>query len=161
MTTIAKPIELRIGTPEAYDDSFKTSRQWLNTIQLYLLINEDVYNNNDKKITFVLSYMTKGSALTWAATYQENSVDATGTVTLGIYVNFITKFNEDFKQRDVTGTAIAWLTTKRMILKKDQTYSPPLNQYISEFQNHVTQANIKDPNVLIGYFFAGIPPSLT
>ena len=104
--------------------------------------------------------MTKGSALTWAATFQEHFVDMAGTVTLGTYVNFITKFNEDFKQRDVTGAAITWLTTKQMVLKKDQTYSPPLNQYISEFQNHVAQANIKDPNVLIGYFSARIPPSL-
>ena len=95
--------------------------------------------------------MTKGSALTWATTFHENSVDATGTITLGTYLDFVTKFNEDFKQRDVTGTTIAWLTTKQMILKKDQTYSPPLNQYI---QNHVTQANITDPNVLIGYFKA-------
>ena len=47
-----------------------------------------------------------------------------------------------------------------MVLKKDQTYSPLLNQYISEFQNHVARANIKDPNVLIGYFSVGIPPSL-
>ena len=75
-------------------------------------------------------------------------------------MNFITKFNKDFKQRDVTGAAIAWLTTKRMVLKKDRTYSPPLNQYVSEFQNHVARANIKDPNVLIRYFSAGIPPSL-
>ena len=84
----------------------------------------------------------------------------TGTVILGTYVNFIAKFNKDFKQRDITGTVIAWLTTKRMILKKDRTYSPSLNQYISEFQNHVAQANIKDPNILIGYFSAGIPASL-
>ena len=104
--------------------------------------------------------MTKGSALTWAATFQENSINATGTITLGTYMNFIAKFNEDFKQRDVTGTTIAWLTTKQMILKKDWTYSPPLNQYISEFQNHVAWANIKDPNVLIEYFSAGIPPFL-
>ena len=160
MTTTTKPIELRIGTPEAYDGSIETSRQWLNAVQLYLLVNEDVYNNDDKKIAFVLSYMTKGSALTWAATFRENSVDPTGTVTLGTYAEFVAKFNEDFKQRDTTGTAIAWLTTKRMIPRKDRTYTPPLNQYISEFQNHVAQANIKDPNVLIGYFSAGIPPSL-
>ena len=82
-------------------------------------MNEDIYNNDDKKIAFILSYMTKGSALTWAATFHENSVDATGTVTLGMYPNFVAKFNEDFKQRDVTGTAIAWLTTKWMVLKKD------------------------------------------
>ena len=159
-TTTAKPIELWIGASEAYDGSFETSRQWLNAIQLYLLINEDVYNNDDKKFVFVLSYMTKGSALTWATTFRENSVNATGTVTLGTYINFITKFNEDFKQRDVTGAAIAWLTTKRMVLKKDWTYFPPLNQYILEFQNHIARANIKDPNVLIRYFSTGIPPSL-
>ena len=104
--------------------------------------------------------MTKASALTWATTFRENSVDVTGTVILGTYMNFITKFNEDFKQRDVTGTVIAWLTTKRMILKKNRNYSPPLNQYVSEFQNHVAWANIKDPNILIGYFSTGIPPSL-
>ena len=97
MTTTAKPIKLQIGTPKAYNSSLETSRQWLNTVQLYLLVNEDVYNNDDKKIVFVLSYMTKGSALTWAATFCENSVDATGTVTLGMYLNFVTKFNEDFK----------------------------------------------------------------
>ena len=112
MTTTAKPIELQIGTPEAYNGSFETSRQWLNAIQLYLLVNEDIYNNDNKKIAFVLFYMTKGSTLTWAATFRENSVDTTGTVILGIYVNFIAKFNEDFKQRDITRTAIAWLTTK-------------------------------------------------
>ena len=136
ITTTTKPIKLWIGTPKAYDGSFETSRQWLNAVQLYLLVNEDIYNN-DKKIAFVLSYMTKGSALTWAATFWENSVDMTGTIILGTYVNFIAKFNKDFKQRDITGTAIAWLTTKWMIFKKDRTYSPPLNQYVLEFQNHI------------------------
>ena len=82
-------------------------------------MNEDVYNNDDKKIAFILSHMTKGPALTWAATFHENSVDTTGTMTLGTYSDFILKFNKDFKQWDVTGTTIAWLTTKQMTLKKD------------------------------------------
>ena len=160
MTTTTKPIELCIIIPEPYDGSFKTSKQWLNAIQLYLLVNTEVYNNDDKKITFILLYMTKGSALTWAATFCENAIDATGIITLGTYSDFITKFNKAFKQRDITGTAIAWLTTKWMVLKKDWTYSHPLNQYISEFQNHIVQADIKGSNVLIGYFLAGIPPFL-
>ena len=104
--------------------------------------------------------MTKGSALTWVATFYKNTIDTTGTVTLGTYSDFVTKFNKAFKQRDITGTAIAWLTTKQMVRKKDRMHSLPLNQYISEFQNHIAQADIKDSNVLIGYFLAGIPPSL-
>ena len=157
ITTTTEPIELCISIPEPYDGSFEISKQWLNAVQLYLPVNAEVYNNNNKKIAFILSYMTKGSALTWAATFHENAVDATGTIILGIYLDFVTKFNKAFKQRDVTGTTIAWLTIKWMVLKKDWTYSPPLNQYISEFQNHITQANIKDSNVLIRYVSAGIP----
>ena len=47
-----------------------------------------------------------------------------------------------------------------MVLKKDWIYSPSLNHYVSEFQNHIVQANIKDLNILIRYFLARIPPSL-
>ena len=160
MTTTTKPIKLHISIPKLYDGSFKTSKQWLNVVQLYLLVNAEVYNNDDKKITFILSYMTKEFAFAWAATFHENAVNTTGMVTLGTYSDFITRFNKAFKRRDVTGTTIAWLTTKQMVLKKDWIYSPPLNQYISEFQNHIAWANIKDSNVFIKYFSAEIPPSL-
>ena len=119
MTTTAKPIKLHISIPELYDGSFKTSKQWLNVVQLYLLVNAEVYNNDNKRIAFILLYMTKGSALTWVATFHENAISTTGTVTLETYSDFVTKFNEAFKQRDVTGTTIAWLTTKQMVLRKD------------------------------------------
>ena len=97
MTTTAKPIKLHINIPKSCDSSFKTPKQWPNVIQLYLLVNTEVYNNDDKKITFVLSYTTKGSALTWATTFCKNAIDATGTVTLGTYPDFIAKFNKAFK----------------------------------------------------------------
>ena len=44
--------------------------------------------------------------------------------------------------------------------KKNNSYSPSLMEYISTFKNHIALANISDPNVLIGYFSAGIPPPL-
>ena len=44
--------------------------------------------------------------------------------------------------------------------RKNNSYSPSLTEYISTFKNHVALANISDPNVLIGYFSAGIPPPL-
>ena len=43
---------------------------------------------------------------------------------------------------------------------KNNSYSPSLLEYVSTFRNHVTLANISDPNILIGYFSAGIPPPL-
>jgi len=39
-------------------------------------------------------------------------------------------------------------------------YSPSLTEYTSLFQNNVAMSTIDDENVLIGYYSAGIPPSL-
>ena len=156
----SKPTELRIGTPEAFDGSYEKSQHWLHAVQFYLLVNKAVYDNDDKQIAFALSYMTKGSALTWAVTFRQSAIYGT-SFSLGTFADFVTKFNTMFKHHDVTGNVISWLSTQRMEKnKKNNSYSPSLTEYISTFKNHVALANISDPNVLIGYFSAGIPPPL-
>ena len=70
----SNPTELRIGAPGAFNGSYKKSTQWLNTIWFYLLINNKVYNDNNKKVTHALSYMTKGSTLTWATTFHQSAI---------------------------------------------------------------------------------------
>ena len=131
----------------------------MNTVQFYLVVNKAVYDTDEKKIAFALLYMTKGSALTWASTFCTSCISGT-TISFGSFTDFVTAFETSFKQRNVTGTTVAWLTTTRMTRKRDGTYSPSLTEYISTFQNNVALATIADHNVLIGYFSAGIPPSL-
>ena len=155
-----KPTELRIGTPKVFDGSYDKSQHWLHAVQFYLLVNKAVYDTDYKQIAFALSYMTKGSALTWAATFRQSTISGT-SFTLGTFADFVTKFNTMFKHHDVTGNTISWLSTQRMEKsKKNNLYSPSLTEYISTFKNHVALANISDVNVLIGYFSAGIPPPL-
>ena len=104
--------------------------------------------------------MTKGSALTWAATFRLSAISGT-SFSLGTFADFVMKFNSTFKHHDVTGNAISWLSTKCMIKStKNNSYSPSLMEYISTFKNHIALANISDANVLIRYFSAGIPPPL-
>ena len=129
-------------------------------MQFYLLVTKAVYDNDDKQIAFALSYMTKGSALTWAVTFRQSAIFGT-SFSLGTFADFVMKFNATFKHHDVTGNAISWLSTKRMIKNtKNNSYSPSLTEYISTFKNHIALANISDANVLIRYFSAGIPPPL-
>ena len=109
MTT--KPTELRIGTPEAFDGSYEKSQHWLHAVQFYLLVNKAVYDNDDKQIAFALSYMTKGSALTWAATFRQSAISGT-SFSLGTFADFVMKFNTTFKHHDVTRNAISWLSTQ-------------------------------------------------
>ena len=56
-TTAAPPKcqELKLGQPSTFDGNLKKARVWINNTQLYLLVNKDVYNHDDKKITFALS----------------------------------------------------------------------------------------------------------
>ena len=157
--TTTKPTELRLGTPEAFDSSFNKSHTWMNTVQFYLVVNKAVYDSDEKKIAFALSYMTKGSAVTWVTTFRTSCISGI-TISFGSFADFVTTFETSFKQRDVTGTTVAWLTTTKMTRKQDGSYNPPLTEYISTFQNNVALATITDHNVLIGYFSAGIPPPL-
>ena len=111
-----KSTELHLGTPEYFDGSFDKSRSWMNTVQFYLVVNKAVYNTDEKKIAFTLSYMTKGSALTWATTFCTNCISGT-TISFGSFADFVTAFETSFKQQDVTGTAVAWLTMTCMTKK--------------------------------------------
>ena len=73
----SKPTELHIGAPEAFDGSYDKSTQWLNAVRFYLLVNDKVYDTDNKMIAFALSYMTKGSAHTWATTFRQNAITGT------------------------------------------------------------------------------------
>ena len=118
----SKPIELHIGASNAFNSSYKHFIQWLNAICFYLLVNNKVYNTNSKMTAFTLSYMTKGSALTWATTFQQSTISGT-TITMGIFSNFVTKLKTTFKHHDTTGNAIAWLSTKCMTKGKNGSYT--------------------------------------
>jgi hypothetical protein len=146
----SKPTKLCIGAPEAFDGSYEKAVSWITTVQFYLHVNSAVYNNDDKRIAFALSYISKGSALTWATTYRQTAISGT-TITLGTYTDFPTKFNDAFKHHDTVGNAINWLSTIRMN-RVDGSIVIPLEKYVALFKSNVALARITDPNVLVGYF---------
>ena len=157
MTT--KVTELHIAMPEHYDGSYSKTIPWISSVLCYLEVNHAVYNTNAKKITFALSYMTKGAAQTWTATFRQKAITG-ATISMGTFEDFVKEFKTAFKHHEVVGNAISWLAHKRMTSKNNGTFEPPLTMYIAGFQNHVTQSGITDHNVLIGFFSAGIPSGL-
>ena len=103
----------------------------MHSIQFYLAVNEISYNINTKKIVFTLSYMTEGSTLTWADTFQENTITG-AVITLGTWNDFLGKFQKTFKHQDTAGNTISWLSTYYMV-KKNRKSSSSLKSYISTF----------------------------
>ena len=158
-----KPTKLCISIPKAYDSSAEKATIWLQSILFYLNVNANVYNTDTKKIAFALSFMTKGATLSWAATFCNSAISGS-IINMGTFADFALKFETFFKHYDTTGNAVTWLSTKQIIKLKGRDgayrYKPSLTCYISNFQNYITQIQVTDNNVLIGYYSARIPPKL-
>ena len=148
-----KPQELKLGQPSIFDGNPKKARAWINNTQLYLLVNKDVYNHDDRKITFALSFMKEGAAELWALTETE-AIFIRNPPGFGTWADFIKKFNNSFILENTKEQAIDWLTTTKVNNKLD------ILNYISKFKNNAALSGITDENVLINFFSRGIPTQL-
>jgi hypothetical protein len=148
--TNPKPTELQLGASKAFDGSAAEALIFINSVQMYLLVNETVYDSDAKQITYALSHMTEGSALTWASTFRAKALSSFPPSFGTIFKSFGTAF----VHLDTKADAIAWLSSTRMA--KDSA----LTTYISDFQNRVALSGIMSDNILIGYFSSGLSVSL-
>ena len=153
ITTQQKPQELKLGQPPTFDGDPAKARGWFNNTQLYLLVNKDIYNDDDQKISFVLSFMREGSAALWALTETEATFKR-NPLSFGTWQDFLNKFSASFILKNTKDQAITWMTTTKVDKKT------PLMEYISQFKNNAALSKINNEDVLINFFSRGIPPSL-
>ena len=152
-TTHQKPQELKLGQPPSFDGTSEKARGWFNNTQLYLLVNKEIYNDNDRKITFALSFMREGSAALWALTETEAALKR-NPPNFGTWQNFLDKFSASFILENTKDQAIAWMTTTKVDKKT------PLMDYISQFKNNAALSEINNQDVLINFYSRGIPSFL-
>ena len=148
-----RPQELKLGQLSIFNGNPKKARAWINNTQLYLLVNEDVYNHDDKKIAFALTFMKEGVAGLWALTETETAFTR-NPPGFGTWADFLQRFNNLFILENTKEQAIAWLTTTKVNDKID------ILDYISKFKNNATLSGITDQNILINFFSRGIPTQL-
>ena len=73
MATDKKNGSVKLNLAKAFDGSKDKFKKFLQTAKIYLGINKKVYNDNLKKIGFILSFMTKGQAEAWADQFVEEA----------------------------------------------------------------------------------------
>ncbi|KIO05385.1 hypothetical protein M404DRAFT_25506 [Pisolithus tinctorius Marx 270] len=151
MTAITgvKPTELKIGAPSDFDGDQKNAMSWLYSVQTYLLVNEELYDTDTKKVVYALLYMKKGVARSWAATYQKIALEKTNP-SFGTFTDFVKNFKELFTSADTAGTAIAKLRT----LKQKES----VEQYITDFRTAAADSTITEDVTLIKFFSQGLKP---
>ena len=136
--------------PKTYDRSPATAKYWLNSVRTYLLINKDVYSTDDKKVGYTLSFMTEGTAKSWAAVCAQMALDASS---FGTFPDFIKDFQTTFQSTNSAAEATTWLTNTRV---HNDDYLP---KYMGEFKLKVVEAELDSTlhaATIIHYLRAGI-----
>ena len=129
----------------------ETAQAWLDSVHLYLLINQALYHDNDRKIAYALSYMKKGSTAMWAEVHCQQGF---ANQSFRTFVPFETNFKKAFRNTNIQQEAMNWLATT-CIAAGEQ-----LQEYINQFKLNVVHAKynkIKDAAILISYFSTRIP----
>jgi Domain of unknown function (DUF4939) len=84
--------ELNINKPDTFNGDREGFKKFLQDLEVYMNVNHETYNNNLRKITFILSFMTTGSAATWKAQFIEEAyakpIPANSNDRLGTYTAF-------------------------------------------------------------------------
>ena len=102
-------------------------------MELYLHINKHIYDNDEKRIVFTLSFMTDGAATTWKEAYIADKTIPTG----------------GFALIDKAGNACLKLKT----LKQGEWTA---KDYILDFHIYISKSAITADEALSKYFMDGL-----
>jgi hypothetical protein len=102
-----RPTELKLKQPVSFNGKRDELDNFVQDILLYLGVNEDIYNNDRKKIGYALTFMDKGDAKSWKTAFLQNATTQTG-LNLGTWTNFLNKLKGDFKPYDADEIVGRW-----------------------------------------------------
>jgi hypothetical protein len=83
----------KIRAPPEFSGDRQKITQFLQGIELYLRINRDQYDMDEKKILLALSFMVGGTAASWKGTFAKAAMDANN---FGTWTKFKTKIQTAF-----------------------------------------------------------------
>ncbi|KAI5121897.1 hypothetical protein M0805_001101 [Coniferiporia weirii] len=159
MTTTAK--EINLAKPNEFDGTREYARRFLSSCKTYLRVNKHIYDTDELKINFVLSFMQTRTAGDWAINRESlasaYNVDAKGNklstiVGYGTWDDFVKDFKSTFITTDDTNEA------QQALIKLKQTGTA--DDFNNQFQSLATRSGITSPEALIALYQARLTPAL-
>jgi len=133
--------EIKIKAPKTFDRKPEHVNRWLGSVKRYLDINSHIYDSEEKKVLFTLSYMQDGPAENWVADFTEDTMTILMSGQAKWYGTFATLSNlimVDFGPVNPEGTAM------QSLIKLRQSDCDSLTDYISFFKLYTGRAGITE-----------------
>jgi Ty3 transposon capsid-like protein len=110
MTSKASEI-IKLNPPTPFTGKRNEFVLFLQDIYIYLKVNQHTYDNDDKKIFFILSYLTGGDAAVWKQQFiqtkiEENKEAGNDEPDWGTYKEFVEALKQTFQPYDKPAEAL-------------------------------------------------------
>jgi hypothetical protein len=138
--------KIQIAYPKTFNGQPKNLQKFLQDAMLYLQINWNIYDVDEKKVAFILSLLD-GNAITWKEQFL-NQCNKDQGFQLGTYDNFIENLRNDFKDVDAKADALYRLGEIHQGSNTIKTHNATFNLLISQ-SGLDTTAN---EQVLVDYY---------
>jgi hypothetical protein len=148
--------ELKLGQTSGFDGTPSKLHQFLQECRLYLQINKDVYDTNDKKVAYVLSLINGGTALLWKEQLLRRLVNDQGDYTFPNINALYQGLEADFKDVDDKEKALEALTTTRQGRREIADHNAHFMLLISRSGLDPDENN----TVLVKYYQKSLDPEL-
>jgi hypothetical protein len=131
---------------------------FMQDVYIYLKVNQHLYNDNDKKISFILSYLTGGDVAIWKQQFiqtkiEEHKRDKTEEPDWGTYKHFVDAHQKTFWPYDKPAEALG-------DMKKLHLGDNNITKHNSKLRLLVSQTGMTDSPALINLYWETLPWAL-
>ena len=88
--------EIKIGQPAMYDRKARDASYWIRLIHAYISLNSHIYDIDNKKVMFILSFCREGATNSWALGCYKNAMKDDGTFMFLAWKTFCKDFAKTF-----------------------------------------------------------------
>ena len=141
------------ATPPEFDGDRKKGLTFLHSCQTYIRLCPEEFRDEQTKIVWAMSYMKSGRAAKWTARIfrWEELPENIGCPKFLDWEDFREEFKKEFTPAHADSLAINRLESSAYYQK-----SRPLDDYIDEFQDLITESGYTDPKTIVVKFRRGL-----
>ena len=148
----------KLNPPKPFTGKWTDLQCFIQETFVFLTINKEHYNTDDKKIAFVMLFMNDGDASIWEQEYisriMKDDEDQGDDISFGTYKAFMNSLEKSFSPYDGPGDALEEM--KQLRFSNDKS----IDKDVSKFKLLVAQSGLGQSLAVIDLFGETLPYSL-
>ena len=150
--------EVKLNPLKVFSSKQTELNKFLQDVLIYLTVNKEVYNNDKKKIAYLLSFMTEGDAASWKEEFLARKIEEAKKnntdLKLGTFKEVKETIKKLFEPFDRPGDTLEEMKWLRMANNSN------IDEHVAKFKMLVTRSGLSDSTAIMDFFRETLPTPL-